>query len=95
MHDERYPTDSHPGAPAGSHSVPPPEASLKAVYFVHELAERWHLHPESIRRLIRERKLKPLRGFRPFRITYDEIRRYETHDEAEERQRAILARHGR
>jgi len=44
---------------------------------VEELAERWALCPEAIRRLIRAKNLKPLRGFRPFRITLDEIRRYE------------------
>ncbi len=48
---------------------------------VEELAERWALCPEAVRRLIREKKLRPLRGFRPFRITLDEIKRYESLDD--------------
>lgn len=65
---------------------------LKAVYTVQELAERWCAHPESIRRLIREKQIKTLRGFRPFRITFDEIRRYESFDSPEAKQRQILTR---
>lgn len=72
-----------------------PEPALKAVLTVEELAKRWCTHPESIRRLIRRKEIKTLRGFRPFRITFDEIRRYETHDAAAERRKEILARHGR
>ena len=53
------------------------EPDHKFCLTVDELAERWGLNPESIRILIREKKLKTLRGFRPFRITLDEIRRYE------------------
>lgn len=78
-------------------SLPSPldQPQLKAVFTVEELAARWCTHPESIRRLIREKQIKPLRRFRPFRITYDEIRRYETFDAAAERQKEILARQGR
>ena len=71
---------------------PLPEQNLKAVFTVQELAERWCLHPESIRRMMRDKKIKPLRGFRPFRIPFDEIRRYEQYDYAKERQKEILAR---
>jgi hypothetical protein len=60
------------------------EPSLKNCLTVEELAERWALCPEAVRRLIREKKLKPLRGFRPFRITLDEIRRYEALEEGRE-----------
>lgn len=74
---------------------PLPEPTLKAVLTVEELAARWCTHPESIRRLIRRKDLKPLRGFRPFRVPFDEIRRYETYDPATERQKEILARNGR
>lgn len=49
-----------------------------AVYSVAEVADRWQVHPETVRRLIRERELKPLPSLRPYRITYDEVRRYET-----------------
>lgn len=59
---------------------PVPESNLKAVFTVAELAERWCAHPESVRRLIRDKQIKPLRGFRPFRIPYDEVRRYEAPD---------------
>lgn len=72
-----------------------PEPTLKAVLTVEELAARWCTHPESIRRLIRRKEIKKLRGFRPFRIPFDEIRRYETYDPAAERQQEIQARHGR
>jgi hypothetical protein len=57
---------------------------IQAVFAVAELAERWRVHPESIRKLIRRRELKPLRAFRPYRITYDEVRRYETQNEEDE-----------
>lgn len=72
-----------------------PEPPLKAVFTVDELAARWCLHPETIRRMIRDKKIKTLRGFRPFRVTFEEIRRYETFDPAEERRKEILARNGR
>jgi len=58
--------------------------AIQAVYSVAELAERWRVHPESVRILIRRRELKPLRAFRPYRITYDEVRRYETQSEEDE-----------
>lgn len=61
-----------------------PVALYKAVYSVAELAQRWNVHPESVRRLIRDKNLKALSGFRPYRITYDEVRRYECLDEASE-----------
>lgn len=41
-----------------------PAPAVKACFFVGELADRWQVHPESIRRLIREKKLKTLSGFR-------------------------------
>lgn len=71
------------------------EPILKAVFTVDELAARWCLHPETIRRMIRGKKIKTLRGFRPFRVTFEEIRRYETFDPAGERRKEILARIGR
>lgn len=44
---------------------------------VEELAQRWALSHEAIRRLVRDKRLRPLRGFRPFRFTMDEIHAYE------------------
>lgn len=66
--------------------------AYKAVYSVAELGERWQIHPESIRRLIRDKKLKTLSGFRPYRITFDEVRRYECQDEAAEMRAGYIAR---
>ena len=66
--------------------------TLLAVYSVTELADRWQVHPESIRRLIRDKKLKTLSGFRPYRITFDEVRRYECLDEASEIRAEYVAR---
>lgn len=80
---------------ADNASSPSEQPQLKAVFTVEELAARWCTHPESIRRMIRDKKIKTLRGFRPFRVTFDEIRRYETFDPAEERRKEILARNGR
>lgn len=57
------------------------EPERKFCLTVEELAERWALGPEAVRRLVRARQLKPLRGFRPFRFTLDEIKRYEALDE--------------
>lgn len=59
-------------------------SDLKHCYTVEELAQRWELCPEAIRRLIRNKQLRPLRGFRPFRITLDEIKRYEALEEGRE-----------
>lgn len=85
------PESESPATAAQSHA-PLPATSLKAVFHVEELAQRWAVHPESVRKLIRARALRPLRGFRPYRIPFDEVRRYETHDEARARQEAILRR---
>lgn len=65
-------------------------SDLKHCYTVEELARRWDLCPEAIRRLIRAKQLKPLRGFRPFRITLDEIKRYEALEEGREA-RALIS----
>jgi len=50
---------------------------LKFCLTVDELASRWALGPEAVRRLVRSKELRPLRGFRPFRFTMEEVRRYE------------------
>ncbi len=50
---------------------------LKFCLTVEELASRWALGPEAVRRLVRSKELRPLRGFRPFRFTMEEVRRYE------------------
>ncbi len=68
----------------------PANQGLKHCYTVEELGQRWDLCPEAIRRLIRAKQLKPLRGFRPFRITLDEIKRYEALEEGREA-RALIS----
>lgn len=60
------------------------DPSIRHCLSAEELAQRWGLGTESVRRLIRTRQLKPLRGFRPFRITLDEIKRYEALEEGRE-----------
>jgi hypothetical protein len=50
---------------------------LKFCLTVEELSSRWALGPEAVRRLVRNKELRPLRGFRPFRFTMEEVRRYE------------------
>jgi hypothetical protein len=50
---------------------------LKFCLTVEELSSRWALGPEAVRRLVRSKELRPLRGFRPFRFTMEEVRRYE------------------
>ncbi len=73
-----------------------PDASPKATLTVSELAERWSLCEESVRLLIRQKKIKPLRGFRPYIITMDEVRRYEVGaEEAAQRAQARAAKGGR
>jgi hypothetical protein len=62
---------------------------------VEELAQRWILSPEAVRRLVRAKELKPLRGFRPFRFTLDEIRRYEQQDDAVDKRTALMGRRTR
>lgn len=71
--------------------LPEEQTSLQAVFLVEELAARWKTHPETVRMLIRERKLKPLRGLRPYRITFAEVRRYESLDDFTEKREAFLA----
>ena len=57
------------------------EQSPRVCFSVEEVAKRWGVAGGRVRRLIRDKHLKPLRGFRPFRITLDEIRRYEALDD--------------
>lgn len=69
-----------------------PTSGLKGVFLVDELAERWEVSPERIRILIRERKLKTLRGLKPYRITYKDVREYEELDDFSEFRSAFFAR---
>lgn len=71
--------------------APLPANGLKGVFLVEELAQRWETHPETVRILIRERKLKPLRGLRPYRITFDRVREYEALDDFSEQRAAFHA----
>jgi len=48
---------------------------------VEELAQRWNVSPERIRRLVRDKKIKPMRALGSHRFTLDEIRRFETADQ--------------
>jgi len=56
------------------------EPGVKYVLTVEELAQRWGLCAEAIRRLVREKQLRPLREFRPYRFTLDEIRSFESNE---------------
>lgn len=47
---------------------------------VEEVAGRWDVCNEQVRRLVRDRKLKPMRGLGRYRFTLDEIRRFENAD---------------
>lgn len=46
-----------------------------------ELAQRWDVSIERVRRLVRDKKLRPMRGLGKHRFTLDEIRRFETADQ--------------
>ena len=56
------------------------EPNTRYVLTVEELSERWNLSYESIRRLVRDKQLRPLRDFRPFRFTLKEVREFENND---------------
>ena len=56
------------------------EPGPKYVLTVEELANRWNLSPEGIRRLVRDKQIRPLREFRPFRFTLKDIRDFEDND---------------
>jgi excisionase family DNA binding protein len=47
---------------------------------VEELAHRWDVSVERIRRLVRDRQLKAMRALGRHRFTLDEIRRFENAD---------------
>lgn len=53
------------------------DPAVKFTLTVEELAQRWSLGPEAIRRLVRRKELRPLRDFKPFRFTLKEIRDFE------------------
>ena len=48
---------------------------------VEELAQRWDVSTERVRRLVRDKKIKPKRGLGNHRFTLDEIRRFEAADQ--------------
>jgi hypothetical protein len=54
--------------------------AAKCTLTVEELAHRWSLCPEAVRRLVRDKQLRPLRDFRPFRFTLKEILDFENND---------------
>ena len=59
---------------------------------VEELAQRWDVSIELIRRLVRDKKLKPMRGLGKHRFTLDEIRRFETKDQQVDKQALLRSR---
>ena len=59
---------------------------------VEELAQRWDVSIELIRRLVRDKKLKPMRGLGKHRFTLDEIRRFETKDQHVDKQALLRSR---
>jgi nucleotidyltransferase/DNA polymerase involved in DNA repair len=54
--------------------------ATKCTLMVEELAERWSLCPEAVRRLVRDKQLRPLRDFRPYRFTLKEVLDFEEND---------------
>ena len=46
-----------------------------------ELAQRWDVSIDRVRRLVREKKIKPMRGLGQNRFTLDEIRRFENREQ--------------
>ncbi len=56
------------------------DPAVKFTFTVEELAARWSLSAEAVRRLVRDKQLRPLREFRPFRFTLKEVRDFEDSD---------------
>ena len=54
--------------------------ATKCTLTVEELAERGSLCPEAVRRLVRDKQLRPLRDFRPYRFTLKEVLDFENND---------------
>ncbi|MBC2593753.1 helix-turn-helix domain-containing protein [Ruficoccus amylovorans] len=54
--------------------------ATKCTLMVEELAERWSLCPEAVRRLVRDKQLRSLRDFRPYRFTLKEVLDFENND---------------
>ena len=50
----------------------------KLVLTVPELAARWSLSVETIRRMIRRKELRTVRGLRPYEIALGEVYRFES-----------------
>jgi hypothetical protein len=55
-----------------------PFVPTKLVMTVPELATRWGRDPETIRRMIRRKELRTLRGHRPYEIALGEVYRFES-----------------
>ena len=56
---------------------------MKGKYFtIDELAERWKLTPETIRRMVRDSKLKSIKFGNRVRITEEEITCFEDQNES-------------
>ncbi len=55
-----------------------PVVPAKLVLTVPELATRWGRDPETIRRMIRRKELRTVRGHRPYEIALGEVYRFES-----------------
>ena len=55
-----------------------PVVPTKMVMTVPELATRWGRDPETIRRMIRRKELRTVRGHRPYEIALGEVYRFES-----------------
>ena len=55
-----------------------PVVPAKLVLTVPELAARWGRDPETIRRMIRRKELRTVRGHRPYEIALGEVYRFES-----------------
>lgn len=55
-----------------------PVVPTKLVLTVPELAARWGRDPETIRRMIRRKELRTVRGHRPYEIALGEVYRFES-----------------
>jgi hypothetical protein len=55
-----------------------PVVPTKLVLTVPELAIRWGRDPETIRRMIRKKELRTVRGHRPYEIALGEVYRFES-----------------
>ena len=66
-----------PSAPALPQPESPPKKSAAEYFTARQLAERWQMHVESIRRMIREKRLPAVRIGRRLRVSLSVVERLE------------------